>query len=343
MPTYFVTNRTAKDATTLRPLSDPIAVLKSPNDNDADYNQFAPLTQAQWDALKNDMPNEAQALANQEHYPLIIVFIHGYNNNTDAALQAMSTIGSSLVYSSLDEAGQPQTRPAHPLMVCFDWPSNHQVWDYLGDEGDAMQSVPAVMQMLDFLHNWRDPINCRVNVCVIAHSMGNFVLMQGMLAFWKKLGRPASLPYLSEVLMAAADIDSDSLIVGGAGDGITSLSRRVTVYFTRNDNTLGVSHLIKHPGAARLGRVGPNDVADLPRNVVSVDCTNVIKPVAAPGDFIAINFDRLFLVHGSYWNNAEWELDAGDTLLNVDRQLVGTRSSLDTIGVQFTLKEQRPD
>jgi esterase/lipase superfamily enzyme len=328
MPTYLVTNRTARDATTVRPVDAPISVLKSPNDYDADYGNYQALTATQIKKLAVEMPNEARALANDQHYPLIVVFIHGYNNNTDSALEAMSTIGQKLQCVVNTEDGKADELSVNPLMICFDWPSNHKVWGYLGDEGDAMQSVPAVMKLLEFLDNWRDPINCKVQVSVIAHSMGNYVLMQGAQAFWQKLGRPVHVPYLSEVLMVAADITSDALVTNGAGCGITSLSRRVTAYFSRNDNTLGMSHLVKHPGAARLGRVGPNDFANLPPNVVAVDCTNLVKPIASSTELLQANFDRLFGVHSAYWNSEDWELDAGDTLLNVDRNLLVTREDV---------------
>jgi len=214
MPTYMVTNRTAKDAVALRPLTDPIAVLRAPNPNESDYSKFVALKSPALRNLKNSMPQEAIELAAGQHYPLIVVFIHGYNNNTDAGLNAMATIGNKLPYNVLGAGGTRTAVSVNPLMVCLDWPSNHQVWSYLSDEGDAMQSVPAVMQLLEFLQNWRDPATCKVNVCVIAHSMGNFVMMQGMLAFWKKMGQPARLPNVSEVLMVAADVDSNVLEVG---------------------------------------------------------------------------------------------------------------------------------
>lgn len=127
------------------------------------------------------MVKEAQVMATASHVPMIVVFIHGFNNDPDAALASTSLAGPGLAANDVK-----------PLMICFDWASNHEVWRYLTDEGDAARTVPAVMKMLDFLHTYRDPASCPVNV--IAHSMGNFFLMRSLKAFADRLGNPAFFP-----------------------------------------------------------------------------------------------------------------------------------------------------
>jgi esterase/lipase superfamily enzyme len=201
-----------------------------------------------------------------------------------------------------------------------------------------MRSVPAVMRMLSFLDRWRNPQQCQVNFSVIAHSMGNLVLREGLFGFAKRLGFPEFMPYLTEVLMVAADVDSDSLVAGGTGRGITSLSRRVTVYYSRHDNTLSVSRFGKHWGEARLGRNGPNAWALLPRNVVGVDCTDVVAPVAH--DVLNRTLEELFAVHSAYWDNDQWESDAAQTLRSVDRAVIDTREPVPELSESaFRLKK----
>ncbi len=317
MPTYYVTNRTvdATGAFVQPSLPAPsVKIYTAPDGVDASlFANFAfvtdtPLPPADDQRLAATLAQQAIDAVGPDHLPLLVVFIHGFNNDPNSALGAMNEVTVGLANNGVI-----------PLMVCFDWASNHEVWDYLTDQGDAMRSVPAVIQMLHFLDQWRDPKGCKVSVCVIAHSMGTFVLEQGMKAFARTLGNPVSMPYLNEVLLVAADIDSDTLVVGGDGTGITSLSRRVTVYFSKWDNTLGLSTLLKHSGTARLGRNGPNDLADLPRNVVAVDCTDLIKPLASNADILAEDIQSIAQVHSSYWTNAEWCKDASNTLTSLDR------------------------
>ena len=311
MPTYYVTNRVHSADGSVQPSVDgAVTVKRSPHDFDPALANFADVASVTG-ATMAQMVKEAQAMATASHVPMIVVFIHGFNNDPDAALASTSLAGLGLAANDVK-----------PLMICFDWASNHEVWQYLTDEGDAVRTVPAVMKMLDFLHTYRDPANCPVNVNVIAHSMGSFVLMQSLKAFAGRLGNPAFLPYLNEVLLVAADIDSNALSAGGPGAGITCLSRRVTVYYSRWDNTLAVSRWAKHFGTARLGRNGPGGFASLPRNVAAVDCTDVVQPVAKPQDIVDVNIQALLEVHSSYWRDAQWDMDAARTLQSLDRTVM---------------------
>ncbi len=311
MSTYFVTNRVfSKGRFTDVPTHDgSVRVRRSDTAYDEDFSHFQDIKPA--DAIKS-MIAESKALAGGSHAPLVVAFIHGFNNNVASALHSTSLIGKGLSANGVNV-----------VMVCFSWPSDGQLWEYLSDQGDAKRSVPAMMRILDYLDRARDPRLCEVNVCAIAHSMGNLVLREGMTAFARRLGYPHFQPYLTEVLMVAADVDSNSLVEGGSGRGITSLSRRVTVYYSRHDDTLSVSRYGKHWGAARLGRNGPSDYDKLPRNVAAVDCTDVVKPTV--GGLVG-NVQELLKVHSAYWENSQWQRDAALTLKSVDRKVMPTRT-----------------
>lgn len=330
MPTYYFTNRAANpDGTFVEP-ADPqpfVRVYAAPNNVDtANVKNYRRIADS---LLGADTPRRLAAILARHavdaagddpaHLPTLVLYIHGFNNTPDSALGAMTQVADGL-----------RKNGVVPVMACFDWASNHEIWEYLTDQGDALRSVPAIIQLIQFLYQWRDPKGCRVNINLVVHSMGAYVLEQGLKVFARSLGNPENHPYLNEVLLVASDIDSDALSQGGDGTGITSLARRVTVYFSRWDNTLGLSALLKHHGNARLGRNGPSNLAALPSNVVAVDCTDVIQPLAKPGDIIGRCIDTLAAVHSSYWANERWRLDAAQTLMGYDRavQAKTTRSPL---------------
>ena len=313
MSTYLLTNRVPRRGSfTQQPTADgSVTVLRSEAPRARTLGQFERITAR---AAIAGMLSEAKAQATGAHSPMLVVFIHGFNNDVDSALASVADIGDGL-----------QTHGLRPVMACFSWPSDGQLWEYLSDQGDAQRSVPAVMRLLAYLDRARDPRLCEVNVHVVAHSMGNFLLREGLAAFARRLGYPAKQPYLTEVAMVAADVDADTLAQGGSGFGITSLARRVTAYYSRHDNTLSVSRYAKHWGSARLGRNGPADWSRLPPNVVAVDCTEVVKPIAS--NVLQMTADELFKVHSSYWQNARWLRDLAQTFTSVDRAVVDTRRS----------------
>jgi esterase/lipase superfamily enzyme len=312
MSTYFVTNRVFRGGGFVDvPTPDgKVRVRRSDDSYDENFAHFQEVTA---DKAIKSMLQESKDLAAGKHDPLIVAFIHGFNNNIESALASTALIGKGLAANGV-----------RAVMVCFSWPSDGQLWEYLSDQGDAKRSVPAMMRILDYLDRARDPRLCEVNVCVIAHSMGNLVLREGMTAFARRLGYPQFQPYLTEVLMVAADVDSDSLAQGGSGRGITSLSRRVTAYYSRYDDTLSVSRYGKHWGAARLGRNGPSDYDRLPRNVAAVDCTEVVQPTVGG---IAGKVEELMKVHSAYWENPLWQKDAAFTLRSIDRKVITTREA----------------
>jgi esterase/lipase superfamily enzyme len=97
-------------------------------------------------------------------------------------------------------------------------------------------------------------------------------------------------PFLSQVLLAAADINNGALQLPGSladtGQGlpISNLSNRVTIYYSKDDDVLPYSqsflkdyHNPSYPD--RLGLEGPYSYSTgaLPANTWGVDCSKVIS------------------------------------------------------------------
>lgn len=259
--------------------------------------------------------------ARSKHQPLIVAFIHGYNNTIDSAVKTASDIESGLNRQGL-----------MPVMVCFSWPADGDPTHYLNDRSDAIASAPAVAHIMNALRTNAAP-DCAASICVIAHSMGNLVLREGLRLFSQQMGYPDSLPMLSEVLMVAADVDWDTLTRGGSGRPICQLSRRITAYYNRNDNTLAASQYGKNDATARLGRNGPADLISLDPKAVAVDCGQAIKP---RGEFALAEFaDKLVKIHSAYFcreseffevpETNPFYRDSAFVLLGTDRNVIPGR------------------
>jgi esterase/lipase superfamily enzyme len=110
----------------------------------------------------------------------------------------------------------------------------------------------------------KDPAKaCKAKISVIAHSMGNYLTQMAMFHAWKRNNSPLAISLVNQLLMVAADVDNDIFDSGeqigdGDGEGIASLTYRVTAFYSGRDPVLGVSAGLKHFFKRRLGRNGPD-------------------------------------------------------------------------------------
>lgn len=271
------------------------------------------------DAVRQEMQSIAdQAKAANPDHPLVVVFIHGYNTAQSGALD-----GSIRLQLGLTPPGTGKTLPA--VHVCFDWPSEGQLYGYLKDRDNAVHSSAALLNAIAALDDFADIWNCPVNVCVVAHSMGNYVLQEALTSYSPQVGTPTNYPLLCETVMVGADVDNDVLEVGNDGDAICRFSRRVTVYYNRFDSVLLTSQTAKHAGTQRLGRNGPADFSNLDPKVTAVDCSNVITAQGSGPIDTAIQ--SLTQIHSGYFSSPSFYDDLRYTLLSVDRSVIPTRQS----------------
>lgn len=313
MAIFLVTNRKIKNGTWtyFRTDNGEVTLAKWKN-NGTGVSDFDKRTSVA--GALGEMAREACDIA-QNHAPLLVAFVHGYNNTLDDAMARTIALQKGLEASGV-----------WAVMVCFAWPSDGKLPNYLNDRDDARLSFPAVVNVLDALTtrtNLRGGA-CNVNVCVVAHSMGSLVVREGFARFAARVGSPAHLPLLAETVLVAPDIDSDSLQVGGSGAAINALSRRVTVYYNRWDNVLALSQYHKNGGSGRLGRSGPTDYALLDRKVVAVNASEIIRPRNVAGPVSAAS-EADQEAHSGYFGNALFYTDLAHTLLSADRAVIPTR------------------
>ena len=132
------------------------------------------LTSDQWDSLIDSIgPHEA------------LVFIHGFNNSFKDAVFRFAQIAFDTQFTGLP--------------VLFSWASRGEVADYEYDRNSALVARTAFLQLLDNLQK-KHGIS---KVHVIAHSMGNFLVLDALANLGGARGA------MGELIMAAPDIDRD--------------------------------------------------------------------------------------------------------------------------------------
>lgn len=334
MPVFLATNRTFDGAWTNTPTPrGEIGLFRVENAADLAGSGLAPLTLRAGIGAMMDAALAAAAApgGRQRHAPLLVACIHGYNTTLDAALQRTAAIQAGLAAQGLGVAA-----------LCFAWPSDGNVTQYLSDRADALLSAPAVVNLMAALNQFGDLRQCPVSICVAAHSMGCLLLREGLNQFSRQLGYPENYPLLSETALIAADVDAATMERGGTGAGIAALSRRVTVYYNRADSVLAASQFAKNAGSARLGRNGPADFISLERRVVAVDCSAAIRP---DSDLPVVDFiEGLTEVHAGYFNpGGPFWPDLAYTFAGVDRTIIPTRRAATTATDQsYCLKPASP-
>lgn len=204
-----------------------------------------------------------------------VVFIHGFNVSFTDALNAAALFSSQLFVN-----GKPIN------IVLFSWPSDGKAYpwmSYHSDREDARSSGAAVartfLKLLDFLFALGEEERCGRSLHLLAHSMGAYVLRNGLQALIAKDPRKL-LRVFNEIILAAPDEDDDAFETDGKLRLLPRLGMRVTVYHNESDRALFISDNTK-ANPDRLGAEGPRMLDLLPKKVVTVDCGKVAKSADA--------------------------------------------------------------
>ena len=296
--TYVITNRKDSFGTDPEPRGE-LHYLVAPG---AYTTVQAEFRETDRDQFKDQLLSELEGIK-KNGMAKAAVYIHGYNNDFKDAIEELSEIGTNL-QEHADYDG---------LVIGFTWPSEGQTFAYIEDRDDARESVTGFVNLMHLIKELRMPAEeCWIDLSMLVHSMGNYVLREGLHYFTKHLGYPWDDIYFHQTIMFAADIGYDSLEIGKSGQAIANFSHRVTTYHSTHDDVLGLSRGAKHFGSRRLGRSGPKDYGRLPDNVVAVDCSQVLTED----------------VHGSYRNRPKILEDFVATMAGQDRAVIPGRAEI---------------
>lgn len=221
--------------------------------------------------------NFLSAIKNSK-YRQVLIYIHGFSNLPEDVFQNVEE------FQSLCD----KKKAGEVLVIPVIWPCDNDlgiIQDYWDDQKAADQSAFALARMFQKFMKWRnsteynpedDPCLKRINV--LAHSMGNRVLRQTLIN-WYKYDQPFGLPLLfRNTFLVAADILNESLQKGQQGELISQASRNVVVYYASDDLAMRaskISNLKNSEASRRLGHTGPEDMGLTPRNVYAIDCDEV--------------------------------------------------------------------
>lgn len=250
--------------------------------------------------------------------PSLVVYAHGYNNDWTDALEEYCELRRNFHQTLGAQEYEDQC-----LTVLFTWPSAGKTLAYLEDRDDARASYPAVSNMVHLLFQVTNNLeDCISNVCVIAHSMGNYVFREALTALAGSPRAPAGT-FIDQFVSIGADIGNTSLEPNGKGFGIVRFSNRVSVFFTPADSTLSKSK--RKNGRPRLGRTLSQGFRTTPGNVLFVDC----REWANKDSLQELFGKRAPSVHSSYRSVPAILSDMYYTLSGIDREMIPARKSIE--------------
>ncbi|MEM8571316.1 MAG: alpha/beta hydrolase [Pseudomonadota bacterium] len=214
----------------------------------------------------------------ESDYKQVLLLIHGFNTLPDDALK-----GAAELQELCDKAKKNEV-----LVLPLIWPCDDDrgvVKDYWDDQKSADLSGFSFARALSKFLEWRnseenepDVAPCLMRINILAHSMGNRVLRQTLIA-WNKYDLATGVPLLfRNTFMVAADVVNETLHTNEPGALISHASRNVVVYYASDDLALRASkaaNLKNKVASRRLGHTGPESIKKTPRNVYQVDCDNV--------------------------------------------------------------------
>ncbi len=164
----------------------------------------------------------------------VLVFVHGFNNRFEDAVYRFAQI----VHDSGTQA----------VPVLFTWPSQGSVLSYGYDRESSTYSRNQLESVLRGLA--ADPQVGEVSV--LAHSMGNWLLLESLRQMAIRDGRvPAKI---KNVLLAAPDVDVDIAREQIADMGPSKPA--FALFVSRSDKALALSKDV-WGGSARLGAIDP--------------------------------------------------------------------------------------
>jgi esterase/lipase superfamily enzyme len=256
-----------------------------------------------------------------------LVFIHGFNVSFNGALEAGARLARDVrIRAAATDPGRPVN------VVVFSWPSDGAavpLMSYYSDREDARASGPALarafLKLREFLLKIRVEDRCERSIHLLAHSMGAYVLRQGLQATLAKV--PDSLTRVfDQILLAAPDEDDDTFERDDKLKPLPRIGRQVTVYFNPADRALTISDKTK-ANPDRLGSDGPRMVDLLPKKVVLVDCRNVARH-ADPT-----------VQHSYFAHSRAMAFDIGAVLAGIEAEAIGNRDYVLALRAWRLIKE----
>lgn len=261
-----------------------------------------------FETLRDSFPVDAQGVRKGH----LLAYIHGYNNTPRDVLAR-----HRLLRRELQRKGWDGT------LLSFDWPSDGSTIAYLEDRREVQGVAPRLVDDLikPFLH-YREP-QCEVDVSILAHSMGGYLVREAFLAADDVRSIAQANWRVSQVVFVGADVSS-SCFEPGSRDAACFQRHcaRFTNFFTPQDSALKVSNVKRLGLAPRVGRVGLP--VNSPSHFIDVDCSQRFTALREKQWKDAGGFGNFS--HSWYFGDDVFTTDLSLTLWgNIDRNYLPTR------------------
>ena len=171
----------------------------------------------------------------------VLLFVHGYNTSFAEAAERAAQLAYDLAFPG--------------PTVLYSWPSDGDVLAYVRDEEKARTAWRQMAEVLDQLTG----LGAGVPVYVVAHSMGNRVLTQGLAELLSQ--RPGADRSFRQIVLASPDIGEEEFRQRWVHELNSANAPRFTLYASNQDLPVAFSAWLH--GERRLGSGGP-DIAVLP-------------------------------------------------------------------------------
>ncbi|MDM0110061.1 alpha/beta fold hydrolase [Variovorax sp. J22R24] len=203
-----------------------------------------PLSPERW---RQEVLSRATAMGR----PGVLVFIHGYNVSFANAARRTAQF-------AYDTAFKGPT-------VLFSWPSDGNLIPYMRDEADAFAAKRFMADVLKTVTT----LAPGVPVYVVAHSMGNRVMLHGYAELLRR--NPDAHQAIRQVVMAAPDVGQREF--KQVFKDFAGTKPRYTLYASDQDVPVNVSEWLH--GDRRLGNGGANTAVFV--GVDSIDASAVTR------------------------------------------------------------------
>lgn len=191
-----------------------------------------------------------------------LLFIHGYNNSFEDAVQRAAQIAAASDYDG--------------FIYVFSWPSQGRFASYAADMDFAETSEPELVRFMKMILTAGTP----VRLDVIAHSMGSQIFLRSLeglrSVFDVRVGNSGwDRLRFGQLIFAAPDV-SVPLFQRKIAQ-IRPFADRVTVYASANDGALDVSGWLRGD-LSRAGAIRPGEQPMYADDVDVIDITGNIIP-----------------------------------------------------------------
>lgn len=167
----------------------------------------------------------------------VIVFVHGYNNSMDVAMERAAELGLKF----------------KAPVISYCWPSNEKLKAYIKDECNAEWSL---VHFRKFLSELEKAVGAE-RIIIVSHSMGNRLVMWALNARAELSdARQVAVPKYADIVMTSPDIDSGTF--KNYSENVCRNANRSWVLLSRRDKALMASKFVH--GRNRLGAATEDNV-----------------------------------------------------------------------------------